>query len=166
MIKRLNDQMAIHLKNLNYDALTTDYALPTDLVTLLESPIVECNGCFLLSSCRDSAPEGMNDFDKTVYEDFENHFHPDAYLERDAQADIEYLKLGLESAKRLAARLKQIQSTRFTVCLVYSETEREGDIVAVYGSSTVRFYALRPGVKMGVDDLNSYESEAVLEMDA
>lgn len=166
MIKRLNDRMAIHLKNLGYDFSTTEYTLPTDLEELLESPIVERNGCFLLSACCDNAPAAMNDFDKTVYEDFENHFHPDGYGETGTQTDIDNLKYGLESAKRLATRLQQLRPTRFRILLSYSETEYDGDEFVVISSSTVRFHALREGAAgMRIDELNSYELEAVLEME-
>ncbi|WP_133259562.1 hypothetical protein [Pseudochryseolinea flava] len=104
-----------------------------------------------------------SDFGKTAYEDFENHIHIDNNS-LDVIDEFEYLKVGLEFAKRIYAKLDSLFRNQFRIIVSYSETIYENEEINTYGGCVVRFYMIRSSCddKYRVDDLDKYEDEGVL----
>jgi hypothetical protein len=78
------------------------------------------------------------------------------------------LQLALECGKRLAVRLEaEFPDKDFRLIISFNETRVVGNEVEIYGSSTVRFYQIRPDCesKMRIANLDNYKWDAVLEIE-
>jgi hypothetical protein len=167
MSYRANNKMNSLLNGLGYDFKRKLIDLPKPLIDFLNSPIVISNGCILIRQLCEKAPDNLSDLAKSEYEYSENHFHPDSFVD-DELEDLDHLKLGLECLKLLASRLgKEFSNLRFRIFLSYSQTEKTNNEIDVYASSTLRFYQIRREIVnvMGIEDLDAFKSEAVLEIE-
>jgi hypothetical protein len=141
--------------------------LPSELEKLIDTGFRIENDCILFKHI-DYFGIGVvdSDFKKTEHEDFENHIHIDDYTSGIAD-EFEYLRLGLEFAKRIYKKLAEIHQDRFRMTVSFKETTYAGQEIDTYGGCVVRFYMIRPSCdsKFRVDDLDKYETEGVLVME-
>ncbi len=161
--------MNAYLSKLGYDFLKRRVDLPEELEDLIQRDFLIENDCLTLKGDNsDSAnPSFKQDLEKCEWEDHQNHFHPDfAYL--NTEDELDYLKTALECGKRLAHRFSQeLPHHRIRLLISFSETTEENGEIEAYGSSTVRFYQIRPTCdeKMRLEDLERFKSEAILEIE-
>jgi len=166
---RSNQLMTRYLDALGYDFQTHTRALPEHLEGLLDCDYLPDLDRVVLTKLNgdNKIPPLNTDLEKCEWEYNETHFHPDAYASRGAK-ELEYLELALESAKRLAEDIqKRFSSMRFRIQVAFSETEKNGQEIEFYGSSTVRLYRIRPACEdiMRNGDLDEFKTEALLEIE-
>jgi hypothetical protein len=161
--------MDAYLSELGYDFLKRRVDLPEHLEDLIQRDFLIENDCLILKDENENSsnPIFEQDLEKCEWEDHHNHFHPDfAYV--DTKDELDYLKAALECGKRLAHRFSQeLPHHRIRLLISFSETTEENGETEVYGSSTVRFYQIRPACeeRMRLEDLETFESEAILEIE-
>lgn len=161
-----------YLEKLGYDFLDKTIDLPAELEAIINLEFLTDNDCIILKSWygHDENPALGTDLEKSIWEDDETHFHPDAYVPEGSD-EIEYLACALECAKRLMLRLqKEFPSRPFRISVSFDETTYETEDpneINSYGSSTVRFHQIRPTTEytMYTDDLNDFKLNAVLEIE-
>jgi hypothetical protein len=147
-----------------HDFIHQAVILPSELEGLIDSGFRDEKDCILLKHI-DYFGTGIadSDFKKTEYENFENHIHVGDYTS-DITDEFEYLRVGLEFAKRIYKRLNGTYHNQFRMTVSFSETTYAGQEIETYASCVVRFFMIRPScdAKFRVDDLDKYETEAVL----
>lgn len=158
-----------YLAKFKYDVWKTDLRLPGQLLKGIESEFLVDNDCVTLKGFSNNHPPPLfkTDLEKCEWEYNETHFHSDMFIEIPSN-EIEYLQIAIESGKRLATRLRSIfKEQNFRVIISFYETEKINDEVEIYGSSTVRFYQIRPGCEeiMRCQDLNDFAQDAVMEIE-
>ena len=168
MTIRTNKIMDKYLSKIGYNFWETSLSLPVGLEKIVQSEFITDNDCIILKSVAqiETNPKFDTNLEKCEFEDFENHFHPDSYIE--TNNEIDYLKLALECGKRLAKRIdSELKTDNFRVGISFSETTVENGEIEFYGSSTVRFYKVREDCEeiMRTSNLDDFESEAVLEIE-
>jgi hypothetical protein len=164
MTIRTNKIMDEILRHRSYDFIQKTVTLPPELEKLVNSGFRTEKDCILLKNIgyfRSGIAD--SDFKKTEYEDFENHIHADDYTSG-VNDEFEYLKAGLEFAKRLYKKLDEAYPSQFRIIVSYDESTYEEQEIETYGSCVVRFYMIRPSCdkKFRVDDLDIYETGGVL----
>lgn len=156
-----------YLLKLGYDFWEKTIELPNDLAKITNSDFLTSNDCVSLKGFgRRRNPRFDTDFEKCDWEYNETHFHPDSFSRGDDE--MEYLKLALECSKRLSYRLsKRFKNDKFRIVISFMEAQFINGEIEVYGSSTVRFYKIRPDAddSFYIGDLDGYELEAVLELE-
>jgi len=164
---RTNKNMDLYLEKLGYDFGDNKINLPVDLEKIVSRNFLTTNDCVTLKGFGHRInPRFDTEFDKCDWEYNETHFHPDSFVHGDDE--IEYLKLALECGKRLSYRLsKRFKNDKFRIQISFMETQLEKGEIEAYGSSTVRFYKIRPEAEDGIyiTDLDVYEGDAVLEFE-
>lgn len=164
---RTNKDMDLYLKKLGYDFGDYRIDLPVDLEKIVNSNFLTTNDCVTLKGFGHRInPRFDTAFEKCDWEYNETHFHPDSFSKGDDE--MEYLKLALECGKRLSNRLsKRPKKDKFRIQISFMETQWINGEIDVYGSSTVRFYKIRPEAEDGIyiEDLDIYEGDAVLELE-
>lgn len=165
---RQNEIMFEYLKEIKYDFDIQKVVLSVDLEKIVNSEFKEENDCILLSGVNMNIlkPVLDSDFEKCLFEYNETHFHPDSYSIKSA-GELNYLVLALDSGKRLIQRFKnEYGKRRFKIIISFSETKRDSDNrIESYGSSTVRFHQIRSRCDTVIGDLNSFNSEAIMEIE-
>ena len=156
--------MEKYISLIGYNFLEKDVSLPKDLKNVVDSDFLVHNDCVLLQALCTTVPEGLNDVQKCEYEDSENHFHPDSYVDS-SDDDFQALKYALECGRHLASRLgKEFGAERrFRIQISFSRKIEIDD----YTSSTVRFYQVRSECEeiMRVSDLDRFQLDAVIEFE-
>lgn len=164
---RTNKNMDLYLEKLGYDFVDKKINLPVDLEKIVNSNFLTTNDCVTLKGFGHRInPSFDSEFDKCDWEYNETHFHPDSFV--NGNDEIEYLKLALECGKRLSHRLsKRFKNDKFRIQISFMATQWENDEIEAYGSSTVRFYKIRPEAEKGfyISDLDVYEEDSVLEIE-
>lgn len=164
---RTNKNMDLYLEKLAYDFGDNKIDLPVELEKIVKSNFLTTNDCVTLNGFGHRInPRFDNAFEKCDWEYNETHFHPDNFAKGDNE--MEYLKLALECGKRLSYRLsKQFKNDKFRIQISFMETQWIKGEIDAYGSSTVRFYKIRPEAENGIYimDLDVYEGNAVLEFE-
>jgi len=164
---RTNKNMDLYLEKLGYDFGDNKINLPVGLDKILNSNFLTTNDCVTLKGFgHRTNPKFGTAFEKCDWEYNETHFHPDSFIKGDDQ--MEYLNLALECGKRLSYRLfKRFKNDKFRIQISFMETQLVNNEIDVYGSSTVRFYKIRPEAEdcIYISDLDVYEGNAVLEFE-
>jgi hypothetical protein len=164
---RTNKNMDLYLEKLGYDFGDNKINLPIDLEKIVSSNFLTTNDCVTLKGFGHKInPRFDTAFEKCDWEYNETHFHPDSFAKGDDE--IEYLKLALECGKRLSRRLaKRFKNDNFRIQISFMESQWINGEIDNYGSSTVRFYKIRPEAESGiyVDNLDIYKVGAVLELE-
>ena len=165
---RSNKLMEEYLSSISYNFLEKSILIPEDLRSIIDSRFLVHNDCVLLKELCSVAPEGLNEIEKCEYEDSENHFHPDSFVDS-ADDDLQALKYALECGKHLASRLGEEFGTkrRFRIQISFSEKIEVDGEISEYTSSTVRFYQIRSECdkKMLVGDLERFQLDAIVEIE-
>jgi len=146
----------------DYDFINETVLLPTDLEKFLDSGFRTEKDCILLKELEYFGKDINSDFEKTEYEDFSNHIHIDNYM--DVTDEFEYLKVGLEFAKRIYIKLNNNFGSNFRIIISFSETTYENQEIDTYSSCVVRFYMIRPDCdnKFKIDNLEEFKLDRVL----
>jgi len=164
---RTNRLMDDYLLKLGYDFWEKTIELPTDLAKITNSDFLTTNDCVTLKGFGHRInPKFDNDSGKCEWEYNGTHFHPDNYVDR--ENEIDFLKLALECSKRIFERLSnRFKNDRFRVIISFCESTIIDGEVDTYGSSTIRFYKIRSVCDeiMYIDNLNDFETDAVLEIE-
>ena len=127
---------------------------PDALCRIVDSGFVRTNDSIVLKTQASGARSvKLSDFpDETGYEAFVNHFHLEDYLSNDEMSTSDRLRVGIALARNLRELL------RFSFPM-----ENFAVILSVNGAHyIVRFYKIRTGQDWLVDDLETYEEEALL----
>lgn len=164
---RTNKIIKQSLEQHRHDFTTQTVTLPTELQTLVDSGFREEQDCILLKGFQYFGPDQLDsDQKKTEFEVFINDIHIDDYVS-DPSDEFEYLKIGLEFAKRIYERLKNDYRTDFRVTISHSGTVHTGQEIETYGGCVVKFHKIRPSCdnKFKVDDLEQFETEGVLVLE-
>ena len=166
---RTNNIMNSYLSQLEYDFLVKKVELPKELEEIVNADFLTDNDAIILKGLykNQTNPLFNSDIEKCEWEYNETHFHPDGFIKR-GDDEIEYMRFALECAKRLHERLdKNFKYKKFRLIVSFSETEKKGNEIETYGSSTVRFYQIRQGAeaRMRSEDLNDFKQEAILEIE-
>lgn len=119
---RTNKILTRTLEQRRHDFITQNVPLPKELEKLIDSGFRTEDDCILLKNV-DYFGQGLldSDYKKTEYEDFENHIHIDDYTSPTTD-EFEYLKVGLEFAKRIYKKLNQKYQNQFRITVSFSET--------------------------------------------
>ena len=137
------------------------FPLSAKLITLLASHIEERDGVFLFTTFDRSVPSSTSRFgDLTGCECAINHVHLEDFVEPTNHKDRETLfKSGISFAYRLKEKLiSTFPQERFRIILSYNLNDPPACVV--------RFHKVRAGENwIKLDDLEGYESEAVMVMD-
>jgi hypothetical protein len=157
-----------YLSKIGYNFWETSISLPAGLETIVKSEFVIDHDCVVLKEVGNitNNPTLETALMKCEWEDFATHFHPDSFI--DNVDEIEYLKLALESGKRLAKRLEaEFPSKTFRLTISFSETKIENGEIETYGSSAVRFYQIREDCEdiMRITNIDDFKLDAVLEIE-
>ncbi|UYQ94538.1 hypothetical protein MKQ68_05465 [Chitinophaga horti] len=163
MIIRSNNIMEEYLRTLNYDFRTTPYELPEAIASVLDKGFSQHDNTILLTALNEQTtlPVFNDDQERMDFEYTNNKFTTDSPEEDD---ELDYLRRTLECANRIANKLKEeFPGKIFKVLVFFNETNFESDHMALFASSSVRFYEVKQ--PDGENDLESYEGEAVLEIE-
>ena len=161
---RTNKVMDRTLGQRGHDFIHQTVTLPFELEGLIDEGFRSERDCILLKHIEYFGSGILpSDFKKTEYEDFENHIHIDDYTS-EVTDEFEYLRVGLEFAKRMYKRLNETYQNQFRMMVSFSETTYLGQEIDTYGSCVVRFHMIRPScdANFRVNDLDKYETEAVM----
>lgn len=167
---RTNRIMDAYLNELNFDFETSTYPITEELSNIIQADFIDNNDSITLKSIAGHIqnPLFKTSLEKSEWEYNETHFHPDWSVMGYKEEEKEYLKAALECGKQLVWRLRDCYPDKhFRVVISFCETTYDGKAVDFYGSSTVRFYQIRPEVEtiMRIDDLNYYQADAVMDIE-
>ncbi len=160
MLTRMNAKMKAILSSKELADYLADAHLVPPLEQLVQSSILEMEGCFLLEGV---LPTGFDvtralaeSTDRTEVEASANHHHIPFGLPGGSDWDRRKIfAQGYLFALRLADRLKE--KGHFQVVFSFQDDE--------YIESTVRFYLVRPGEAWLSADIEGYKINAVLAID-
>lgn len=160
--------MKCYLRDFKMDVFRTP--IPKELKALLNQNFLRENGCTTIEGHygHNKIPSFSTSTEKSIWEDNETHFHPDAFYGA-VEDEIIYLKSALVCAKKLYKRLSMnFPRKRFRITVSFNETKKDSQgQIETYGSSTVRFYQIRKDAEqtMRIDDLEGSKGEALMEIE-
>lgn len=167
---RTNRLMSDYLKKISFNFEDENTNLPFELGKIINGDFLTENECIILKDIykNNSNPKFEKDLAKCEWEYSENHFHPDDYIDN-ISSELDYLYFALCCSKELAKRLSlNFPNINFRIIVSFCETQtdKNGE-VEYYGSSTVRFYKIRPECesKMKTSNLDDFEQDAILEIE-
>ena len=150
-----------------HDFTTSTTTLPADLQKIVHAGFREEQDCILLKDSDYFGPGFLDsDFEKTEYEDFLNDIHIDNYITAPGD-EFEYLKAGLEFAKKLYLKLKEDNRTSFRIIISFNETTYKENEIEIHGGCVVKFHMIRPSCddKFEMADLDKFELDAMMLME-
>lgn len=167
MMLKKNKLMNDYLLRIGFqdDFFGKNYVLSKKLNELLDHGFVELKDSVFLRDLCNAMPY-LEGCEKSIYEDSENHFHPEDYLDSDVD-EIEYLKMALECGKRIANKLElNYPGRKFRIVISFEESKKKNNEIEIFGSSTVRFHQIRQECEsvLRVKNLDQF-SEAILEIE-
>ena len=157
------------LESLEYNYQEKSAALPKKLIHLLHCPFLVGNDLVLLKSDAQFIPEKelATAVDKCAYEDIENHFHIDDYVDDVINYNsLAFFELGLAFTMQLADRLQsEFPKISFRVLLSFGAVD--SDKQHQFGNCVTRFYTIRAEAETAfrIQNLEVFKNEAILTIE-
>ena len=154
---KTNQRMEALYQQVRQDNLDDPKTLSQKLQALLDSSLVEEDGCVFLEQLRTRVPTvKLADFkNRTAFECYVNHIHVEDYSENGGFLPLPMLGYGMAVAQDLRDRLAKEKAGRHFHVIV----NFDGD------HCDVRFHTVRPDEEWLAPDLEEYPQEALAVLD-
>ena len=154
---KASGEIDLWFKQYEQQQRAVEAALGTKLPALLDSSLVEEDGCVFLEQLRTRVPTvKLADFkNRTAFECYVNHIHVEDYSENGGFLPLPMLGYGMAVAQELRDRLAKEKAGRHFHVIV----NFDGD------HCDVRFHTVRPDEEWLAPDLEEYPQEALAVLD-